>query len=364
MRRVVLYRKLFSVHKWLGLITGFFLLLIGLSGSVLVFKEELEQIAYGDLTKVNPSGEVMPLDSMYRIITEKYPQLGGLAWVNPGAPQSHSYCFRLYLNDGRLSSYDLGTVNINQYNGKIIRSGRSDDLEVGWLEWIYQFHFSLHLGTPGAALTAGFGLTMLGSILTGILVYRKFIWKVVLFKVRIKTHNWRVFSSHLHRVVGVWSLVFNMLIAFTGFWMNLFAFDTDNWKKEMRSTPENRTLKVSLDTLYRQAREQLPDLRPSFVYMPTQEGKNFSLRGRLEKQSHLFAEGNRVEMDAETGKVLAVTRFEDLSWRDKAEAIVFPVHVGNYGGIPVRILYVIVGLTPGLLGVTGFMLSRRGRKKE
>jgi uncharacterized iron-regulated membrane protein len=37
--------------------------------------------------------------------------------------------------------------------------------------------------------------------------------------------------------------------------------------------------------------------------------------------------------------------------------------VGNYGGLAVKIFYVIVGITPGLLAVTGFLLWwRRSRK--
>ncbi|NBA86545.1 PepSY domain-containing protein [Emticicia sp. CRIBPO] len=363
MKRVVIYRRLFSIHKWLGLVTGFFLLLIGLSGSVLVFKEELESAIYSDYTKVNPKGKMMSLDSIYKMITDKYPHLDGLAWVNPAAPPTHSYQFRLYLNDERLSSYDLGTINIDQYTGKIIRSGRSDDLEVGWIEWIYQFHFSLHLGTPGAALTAVFGLAMLTSILTGIMVYRKFIWKVLLFKVRIRTHNWRIFSSQLHRVVGVWSLLFNILIFFTGFWMNLFAFEPESWKKETLPTPQNTLLKISPEHMYHEALSKLPGLVPAYVYLPTQPDKKFSVRGRFKDQNSLFAEGNSITMDPQTGEVSAVTRFEDLPFWDKAEALVFPLHIGNYGGVPVRILYVIIGLTPGLLGITGFLMWRRRKTR-
>lgn len=363
MKRGVVYRKLFSIHKWLGLVTGFFLFLIGLSGSVLVFKEELETAVYGDFTGVVPQGKALPLDSIYRIITKKYTDLDGLAWVNPSAPANHSYQFRLYLNDHRLSSYDLGTINVDQYSGKIIRSGRSDDLEVGWIEWIYQFHFSLHLGTPGAALTAVLGLTMLASILTGLVIYRKFIWKTLTFRVRIRKGNWRIVSSQLHRIVGVWSFLFNILIFFTGFWMNLFAFEAQNWEKERIPTPANKLLHVSLDGLYDKAIHELPGLTPGFVYLPTQPGKAFRVGGRLAGQHPLFKDGNRISIDVDSGKVLEVSRFEDLGIRDKAEALVFPLHVGNYGGVLIRILYVIIGLTPGILGITGFLLWRRSKRR-
>lgn len=355
-------RLIFSLHSWFGLITGIFLLLLGISGSILVFKEDLEELIYGSLTNVTPKNTPLPLDSLYKTITHKYQNLDGLAWVNPNAPDNHSYQFRLYLNDERLISYDLGALNINQYTGEIMRHGRSDDLEVGWIEWIFQFHFSFHLGMPGAALTAIFGLTMLVSIITGIIIYRKFIWKVLTFKIKIKTKNWRVLSSDLHRVVGVWSLLLNIIIFFTGFWMNLFAFESETWQKETVPTPKNTLVAASLDKMYAEARQKMPELVPSYVYLPTQPSKKFSVRGNLQGQNPMFAGGNSIQFDADSGKFLSVSRFDDLSFWDKVDTMFFPLHVGNYGGILVKIIYVIIGLTPAVLSITGFMLWIRRKK--
>ncbi|MFN3379046.1 MAG: PepSY-associated TM helix domain-containing protein [Runella zeae] len=356
-------RKLFTLHSWFGLITGFFLLLLGLSGSILVFKEELEPWMYGHITDVAPSGEPLPLDSLYRIITQKYPNLDGIAWVNPVVPPNHSYQFRLYLNDTRLISYDLGAININQYTGQIIRHGRSDDLEVGWIEWIFQFHFSFHLGMPGAALTAIFGLTMLVSILTGVVVYRKFIWKVLSFRQRFNPKNWRTISSDLHRMVGVWSLVFNVIIFFTGFWLNLFAFEKKTWDNEVVPTPANSLAKVSLQNLYDEALIKAPELTPSYVYLPTQPHRKFNVRGSYENENPLFSAKNSIQFDAYTGEFLGITRYSDLSPWKKIEATFHPLHVGNFGGIFLKILYIVIGLTPGLLSVTGFLLWWRRKRK-
>lgn len=356
-------RLLFSIHSWFGLITGIFLLLLGLSGSILVFKDELDETIYHKVLTVKPQGKKISLDSLYKIITNKYSNLDGIAWLNPLAAKDQSYHFRLYLNDARLESYDLGAININQYTGEMLRSGRSDDLEVGWIEWIYQFHFSLHLGVPGAALTAIFGLTMLISIITGFVVYRKFIRKVLTFKVKIKTKNWRMLSSDLHRVVGVWSLFLNVIVFFTGFWMNLFAFDSGSWEKEKIPTPNNTLVKASLDKMYAESLQKMPDLVPNYVYLPTQANKKFSVRGNLKGQNPMFAGGNVVQFDAQTGEFLNMGRFENLVFWEKVETLFFPLHVGNYGGIPVKILYIILGLTPGLLAITGFMLWWRHKMR-
>ena len=354
-------RLTYKVHKWLGLFSGFFLLIYGLSGSILVYKDSLEDFFYQK--EIKPEGQKQSLDTIYKKITQLYPNLDGLAWVNPFGNATKPYRFRLYLNDARLVSYDLGALDINQYTGEIIRHGRGDDMEVGWIEWLFQLHFSLHLGMPGAALTAIFGLTMLISILTGLIVYRKKILKVLTFKIKIRNQNWRILSSDLHRVVGVWAMVFNIIIFFTGFWMNIFAFEKETWEKETIPTPKNTLARVSFDKLYAQACQIRPEMQAEYVYFPTQPERKFSIRGILSGQNELLAGGNSIVFDAQTGKILKIATFENLSFPDKLEALMFPLHVGNFGGHFLKIIYIIIGLTPGLLSITGFLLWWRRKSK-
>ncbi|MDZ7935571.1 MAG: PepSY domain-containing protein [Emticicia sp.] len=115
-------RLLFSIHSWFGLITGIFMLLLGLSGSILIFKDDLDELIYRKSLIVKPEAKALPIDSLYKIITNKYKNLDGIAWINPMAEKDQSYHFRFYLNDARIESYDLGAMNINQYTGEILRS--------------------------------------------------------------------------------------------------------------------------------------------------------------------------------------------------------------------------------------------------
>ena len=40
------------------------------------------------------------------------------------------------------------------------------------------------------------------------------------------------------------------------------------------------------------------------------------------------------------------------------------VHFGKYGGLPVKILYSLFGLSSGLLSITGFLLWLKRRKNK
>lgn len=359
-----LNRQLFKIHSWLGLINGFFLILLGLSGSALVFKKEIDDWANEKLLTVQETHKRLPLDYFYEDITKRYTAIDGIAWMNPDDAPNKAYNFRLYLNDARITSYNLGLITYDPFTGKILREGELQDLTPSAIEWIYQYHFSLQLGVPGAAYTALLGICILISIITGLIIYKKHMIQVLTFRLKINRRSWRTITSDWHRIVGVWSLFFNAIIAFTGFWLNIFAFDAKVWANEIVPTKPNTLAKCSLDSLYRQALVEMPDLKPQYVYLPTQALKHFIVRGAVKDETSIWSANNSVHYNAQTGALININRIADESFWNKIESTFYSLHVGNYGGIPIKILYIIVGFTPGLLSVTGFILWRRRKKRH
>jgi uncharacterized iron-regulated membrane protein len=351
----------FALHSWLGLVSGIFLLLLGLSGSALVFMKEIDQQLNADRLQVHPAGAALPLDRLYRQIAGKHPNLAGIAWLNPDAPADRAWEFRLYQNDGKLSTYDLGMISINPYTGEIIREGRLRDFNPSLMHWILQFHWSYQLGIPGLLLATIFGVTMLLSMLTGLIIYRKYVWRVLLFRVPIKGKNWRTRTSSLHRVIGVWTLLFNVVIFFTGFWMNMFSMDPAYWKKQLVPAAASTLSTHSTDSLLAEAKGAMPGLMIRNIYLPTQPGKDFRISGMLHGEIPLFHNANSVSVDPISGQVSSLQRFEDLGFWAKLESTFMPLHTGSFGNTGVKVFYVILGLLPGLMSITGALLFFRRR---
>ncbi len=354
-------RLAYQLHSWLGLISGIFLLLLGMSGSALVFREAIDQKLNKTLLYVEPSAHPLPLDSMYRMISSKYPNLAGIAWVNPDARRDQAYEFRLYQNDGRLSTYDLGLMNINPYTGATLREGRLDALNTGFMHWLIQFHWSFQLGIPGLLLSTIFGITLMLSMLSGMLIYRKFIWRVLTFRAGLKWNNRRTISSGLHRVIGVWTLFFNLIIAFTGFWMNAFSMDPAYWRAQQQPAAANTLAAVPVDKLLEKALKALPGLQLRNVYLPTQPGKDFKISGTLAAQSAIRQNGNSVAVDPRSGMIKHIQRLEQLSFMEKLETSFMPLHTGSFGNLGIKLLYVCLGLMPGILAISGALLFMRRR---
>src|SRR5690625_1126940 len=65
-------RFLLSIHKWLGLIAGIFILIIGLIGSVMVFDDEIEHFIQRDVIYLPDSDQPVCLDAAYASINEKH----------------------------------------------------------------------------------------------------------------------------------------------------------------------------------------------------------------------------------------------------------------------------------------------------
>lgn len=357
-------RRLFRLHSWLGLLTGLPLLLLGLSGSALVFKPELDRLLVPRAAAVPPGRPRVPLDSLYRRLGRQHPALKSMAIEHFPQGAGDSYEFRLYGNDGNPNTYDLASVNVDPHTGRVLRAGPYSGLAGGFFNWLYQFHFCFQLGMWGILLTAGLGGALLASVLTGAVVYRKHLGAVLRLRAPLRRHNWRVLASDAHRYVGTWALLLNALIFFTGFWMNLFGFDPAAWQAQRQPAPANTLMPRSVDALLATARAANPALEPTKVRLPTQPGRNFSVIGRLPGHELPWGPSVTVEVDPVTGRVVANRNIRAAAWAEQWEVLVGPLHFGTFGGWPTRVLYVLVGLTPGLLALTGFALWYRRRPRK
>lgn len=80
-----------------------------------------------------------------------------------------------------------------------------------------------------------------------------------------------------------------------------------------------------------------------------------------------MAEGfNSVALNAYDGRVLKVLQGQEADAGLQAYALLDPLHFGYWGGLPIKILYFLGGLTPAVLSISGFLiwLSRRRKRRN
>ncbi|HTQ28288.1 MAG TPA: PepSY-associated TM helix domain-containing protein [Puia sp.] len=347
-------RIIFGIHQWLGAVMGVCYLVIGLSGSLLLFRDEFDNYFNRDLHDIKAGTHPAPLDSMFHKIAAHYKDTREIDLIRFPGHAGDCYEFLLFREvPNHFSSY-LYAVFINPYNNEIIREGDYGTLSASFFRWLYQFHYCFQLGTVGMLTTGIVALLMLGSLLTGFIVYRKHITDIFHRKSYTRIRYRRSAASALHRIIGVWGLLFNSIIFFTGFWLNLPAFERGSWTKVERVRPVLPA--ASMEPMLGYARS-LGNFSPVSVYVPLDSGSDVKIVGRFTHTLFLVNDyASYVSFSKQSGKLTAFYDIRKQSWWDKLDAMVYQVHTGKMGAVGIKFIYLLIGLTPGILFITGAIL--------
>lgn len=350
---------LFYIHSWTGLVSGFFIVLMSLSGSLLVFHEELDRLQYPSVQVIGAK-PVLPVDSCYRHIQQLFPQ-ARISHCSLAGNIQEPFIFSLYDSSYQEGKSTLQVFLHPQTGERIWQRGGNKDPRKNFMAWLSSFHNSFHLKKKGEWLLAVFGVIFLISILSGLWLYRRQVVPVLLFR------KWMFRQSNLHQLIGVYALLFNCMIALTGIWMQRYVF-----KKTFYETGASYTytlkpspvLHFGLDSALQEARKKHPSFTAYVIYFAGTSKGNTAVYGSRSTNSFIhskkFADAIFIDSSGAIQKTAFVTTIAAENRRDIINA---QIHYGRYGGWPVKLLYVVLGLSGGILAITGF-LFRRKRKQE
>ncbi|MDR6998938.1 PepSY-associated TM helix domain-containing protein [Neobacillus niacini] len=354
-----------KIHLWLSMVVGIFIVLIGLTGSLLVFEPELNHLLHPNLYKVT-EGEKVTYQQVLNTVSSSFPKGEINRIYTPDGPDARGvYVFQLKEGPKRETVYvDSGTGKINGTLG-----------DKAFLNTIHTFHQSLLLENfKGEEIVGIIGFLFFFITLSGIYLWWPGIkkWKNG-FKMR-HSKNPYVKQYDLHKVIGGAAIPFLLIVSLTG---ALFAFDETifGWfgghakvelpKEDLISKPLP-TGKLPLDQLLRIAEKEVPEGVITQVRVPEKKGHGMSeeaLEIRLSR-SYDPGYGNiRVWVDSFSGKIAGKLDPKINSgllyqiWH-------LPLHTGSFGGIVTKILYAAGGLTPLILMFTGTYMWIYKKKKR
>ncbi|MEH2332378.1 PepSY-associated TM helix domain-containing protein [Nostoc sp.] len=168
----------------------------------------------------------------------------------------------------------------------------------------------------------------------------------------------------LHKVSGITAAIFLVFTFFTGFAWNLGYVDplirTITFSPslpELASQPIAGQSPRPLSQQIKTAQLALPDGALRSIDLTTDPKAPLRLRMKLPQEREEYGKSN-VYLDQYKGQVLRVDNSLKASLGDKILNSFEPLHYGTFGGLPTRILYVLVGLAPLILFITGFVMWR------
>lgn len=353
-------KRFWQLHSWLGLFAGLGLVVIGLTGSLLVFHDEIEALVNPALVRVEPAPDGrLSASALLASVNRRLPGHEVAGWLyrtdEPGLADF------LYVRRHGSAEWLLATVD--PYTGAVLASPRAGTSTV--TGWLLDLHYQLLAGHAGAFVAGLLGLALLFLGATGAYLHRDF-WKH-LFTLRLG-RGARILFSDVHKFVGISSVVFNLLLGFTGAYWNL-THVVGHWIEgpdDDQPAPSRRLYAepLDLDALIADAAARIPGFRANYVSLPYQEGRGIVLFGRVPGPWLASPYGSTVGYDAQTHAFVSASDLRRAGlWARIADTFV-PLHYGTFGGLPVKILWCLGGLTPGALAVTGFVVWRLRRRRD
>ena len=380
-------KTLFRWHLWLGLLTGICLFIVGLTGSLAVFAPEIDWLIINPLRVPAPAdanARRTDVETLIARVRAAYPD-ARVASLELSVRPSFAHVAAVQIPTKGETPARRIDVYLNPYSAEI----QGEQLVTGgYFSSVYQFlrqtHVRLLMGLWGRVFVGILGVTLVLSCITGLWIYRGWIKK--LFTIRLKG-GWgaRGAWADLHKFVGVWSLLFNVLIGITGAVLgieNLTNQINSKWVQPARAkatadlraeataarAEASRAVGPSLpvNTLLAKAREAFPDLTPRVITLPARDGGPISIRGdvpsMLVAQSHVRS-ANNITLNSSTGSVISQADGRKMTGWRRLYWTFDPLHFGYFGGLVTKIIWFILGLTPGLLAMTGTWMwwKRRSR---
>ncbi|MBV4488268.1 PepSY domain-containing protein [Pseudomonas sp. SWRI153] len=352
----------FLVHSWLALPIWFFVLIVCVTGTLAVVSQEIVWLANPQMRASQPSDDAPRLsyDQILAAIKKAEPQTLVESISRPD--ESHfALDVEVSYPDGRSL-----TVYVNPYTGVIQGTAPAFDFKAftralhGW--WLVPFTNGYSWGWYLVSLL---GVPMLVSLITGLVVYKRF-WKGFLRPTLRVRHGARIFWGDFHRLCGIWSIWFIAVISITGIWFLIKAILFDNqisissepiipaMSRESvpisaAGTPPPR---ISLDRAIEIAQQKIPGLEASSVNMPGNAYSHMSVSGRgwypLMYQS--------ATLNPYNGEMASSRLLSDRSSLEFVTESMRPLHTGDFGGLWIKLIWFFFGLLLSMMILSGLLI--------
>lgn len=346
-------KKLHKWHSYSALIAIIPLLLISITGSILVFKVELDTLLMPEKMTVaesSPSIRVS-LDTMMAKVKNAYPnhEIGSWEIFTDHQRTDTAYIIKHQTNQ-------WSKLYLNQYTGELLSTpvGLSDNLT----DWLLDLHFKLLLDANGIFLGAIVSILLLFLGISGMVLYRRF-WRYF-FTLRIKAAT-RIFFSDIHKMIGIASSPVIIILAFTGAYWNITEV-IHEVEEHVIKTPHIVTQPlhnkgISLQALYESNAKTIANFEATYLLMPYDPEMNITFYGKINTGNPLNSNyASNINYDKISAEVVSSQDVRQATTTHVVVDSFRKLHFGHFAGLASKLLWCLLGLSPVILALTGLYL--------
>ncbi len=210
-QKIWLRRALFQVHLWSGIAAGLYILMISVTGSVLIYSNELYRAATPQPMILTGSGPLLTDTQLSEAATRVYP---GYRVVHLGRPVNPNQAVDVWLERGKDTKKRLFDPRSGRDLGKSVPTG------IWLVSTLIDLHDNLLAGETGRRVNALGALAALALAVTGLVIW----WPgVQSWRRSLRMHGgvgWKRSIWELHSMIGFWSLAFTLIFALSGLYLS------------------------------------------------------------------------------------------------------------------------------------------------
>jgi uncharacterized iron-regulated membrane protein len=346
MRRILL-----NVHRWVGLVAGVYVVVISVTGAALVFRIDLQRASHPHLFTASEGATADPVAIMDSV-ARAYPdhRLSGV-----DAPTTTRPTYLAYVT----SSGTFKTVLVDPVSAHVL----GELPERTAVRMLQDLHFDLLTGRTGRTVNGVGAIALIVLAVTGFVEWSRRGWQ------RVTTRSWR----ELHRTVGIFSVLLLLMWAVTGVY---FAFPSTvrSLIGRLSSLSVSRTpashcpsttekcaaTAPSWRSVLDAAQQRRPGAHIARVVLPLGDRGSWLVMFTDRQPTPAYTELDSVYIDQYSTTVIEVEE-QRASAGDRMTRAIAPLHVGAFGGTLIRSVWLVFGLAPSFLALTGAIIYfRRG----
>ena len=356
-QQVLARRLVFQLHVWTGLVTALYALFIGLTGAILVFRADLQQGAYPAFFAHRP--DTAALASPETVIASLERRFPGYRFSGFDYPNDRRGTFLAYL----AKDSELRTVFLDAERATVIGELPHD----GWIQRLQDLHFTFLAGPPGYVFNGIGASCLLVMCLSGLIVWWPGLSRVGQAFVVHLDRGWRRIVWELHGAAAIWSVALLIVWAVSGIYFSFpvpFRAATENlmtltpYASMQSGVPEPAAAPAPAPSdLVRTAQVRVPDAQLARFGVPAGARGTYSVT--LARRRHGDGDSSdevTVYFDRFTGRELTTLDQTGRTAGDLFLTWLGRLHVGNFGGWPVKLVWFADGLVFPLLALSGSVM--------
>jgi uncharacterized iron-regulated membrane protein len=351
-----MHKIVLKIHLYLGLVAALFLIVLGLTGSIIAFEGDIDHWLHPSFWYVQDSGKSLPEGELIAGVERQYAQ----AKVRAIQISQHRDLAQM------MQMSDRSTVTVNPYSGAVLSHRIGTTRTQKWLATIHQIHLRLAGDGRAAWAPAGkvavsyAGLALFLLAPTGLVLW----WRNKRAAIHWNTSWFRIcFDSH--QVIGIFAGLFLWIAALTGV---LIGFD---WPEEAiyaithsarpkfarasQSTPLPGGASVGVDRAIAVAQQTIPDAALDMILLPPNPKAAYQVILRVPEETSGSAHSG-VVIDQFSGKVLEIHNFLTDSQGYRWIRFNRSIHTGDIWGLTGHIIMSFSSLLLVVMAVTGIVI--------